>query len=255
MQIIDGNKIAKQIEEKLKKAKDKGGLSAILVGNNPESHLYVKLKEHASKRVGIYFKKYFYPENVTEEEIIKKIKELNKDKKITGILIQLPLPQHLDTDKIIASIDPEKDVDGFHPHTKKISPVLCATLEALKATGINLKEKKVLMITKSCIFPIPFITELAPRVTYFKTCRPKDAEKYIKDVDVVITAVGSPHYLKADMIKSGTVVIDIGIHKDGKKVYGDADIKSLAKKVSWITPVPGGIGPLTVACLLKNIIK
>jgi len=255
MNLIDGNKIAKQIEKKLKKVKNKGGLAAILVGDNPESHLYVKLKENASKRIGVYFKKYIYPENTTETKIIKKIKELNKDKKITGIIIQLPLPKHLETDKIIASINPEKDVDGFHPNTQKISPVLCATLEALKATGVDLAEKKVLMITKSSIFTIPFITEFAPKVKYFKTCHPKDAKKYLKDVDIIITAVGSPHYLKAKMVKKGAMIIDIGMHKKNKKVYGDADIKSLTKKASWITPVPGGIGPLTVACLLKNVIK
>ena len=285
MYLIDGKKIAKKIEEEIRQKSNPssllplvkgrkggvGGLAAILVGDNPASRLYVSLKEKAAKRVGIKFEKIIYPVTSTpsnsplargrtarlEKQIINKIKQLNARRDITGIIVQLPLPKNLNTDKIIAAIKPEKDADGFHPQNQKsaISPVLQAAvriIKTLKNKNIKTRERKIVLVSNSKIFPIPFQSYFGKNLM---VCKFKDIKKYLPSADIIITAVGKKHYLKGEMVKSGAVIIDIGIARVGHHVYGDADPKSLAKKRGHLTPVPGGVGPVTVACLLLNTVK
>ncbi|MBU4421452.1 bifunctional 5,10-methylenetetrahydrofolate dehydrogenase/5,10-methenyltetrahydrofolate cyclohydrolase [Candidatus Parcubacteria bacterium] len=277
MKLIDGKKIAERIEEEIKTKitppnppLHKGGkgavagLAVILIGDNPESHLYVRLKEAAAKRVGIYFEKHLFEETVSEQEIIKKINELNAKKNITGIIVQLPLPEKFDTNKIIHTILPTKDADGYHPENliafqknkfDFLPPVLCAVLEILKELNVDIKTKSFNLLTKSEIFPIPYIAYFKNRAKEFHFCSENATDVCLLSGDIVITAIGKKHYLKSEMIKKGAIVIDIGAIKKGKNVYGDADPISLAKKASYLTPTPGGVGPITVACLLKNVAK
>lgn len=270
MRLIDGKAIAKKIEEKIEKSKRGGGLAAILIGDNPESRLYVALKEKAVARVGINFEKIIYPKNVSETAILKKIKELNSRQDITGIIVQLPLPKNLNTDKIIGAIDPRKDVDGFHPENLNkfkrgkfpfYPPVLGAVLEILKNIKSPLppflkgglrKGLPVVLVSNSKIFPIPFQAYFGKNLTI---CKFKDIKKYLPSADIIITAVGKKHYLKSGLVKNDVIIIDVGIVREGKKIFGDADPVSLAEKRGWLTPVPGGVGPVTVACLLKNTTK
>lgn len=293
MKLIDGKKIAKKIEDKIKKAitppspsylKRGGfGLAAILVGDDAASHLYVHLKERAAKRVGIKFEKIIYPISTPssplalralppddrgetlEQKIIKKIHQLNNDKTITGIIVQLPLPKFLNTDKIIAAMDPKKDVDGYHPENiaayqnnqcLTMPPaVFSAVQEILKSVKVKTREKNIVFVSKkNSIFPMPFEHCFAKDAVFIKT-EPKDAPKYLPAADIIITAVGKKHYIKSAMVKNGAVIIDIGITRAGHHIFGDADPVSLAKKTGWLTPVPGGVGPVTVACLLKNTAK
>ncbi|MFA5133980.1 MAG: bifunctional 5,10-methylenetetrahydrofolate dehydrogenase/5,10-methenyltetrahydrofolate cyclohydrolase [Patescibacteria group bacterium] len=261
MKLVDGQKLAKKIEARLKRSKNKGGLGVILVGQNPESHLYVKLKERAASRAGIYFEKHLYPEKAKENEILKKIKELNINKKITGIIVQLPLPKNLNTDKIIKTINPEKDADGYHPENIKkfqngifpfLPPVLGAVAEILNSVKSNWKKKKIILVSNSKIFPLPFKSFFGKNLS---VCKFRDIKEYLPKADIIITAIGKKQYLKSGFIKKGAGIIDVGIKRENKKIYGDADPVSLAKKAAWLTPVPGGVGPLTVACLLNNTIK
>lgn len=273
MKLIDGKAIAKKIENKIKKSKRGGGLAAILVGDDAASRLYVALKEKAAKRVGIKFEKIVYKvqsskfkvQKNLENKIINKIKSLNKRKDNTGIIVQLPLPKFLNTDKIIAAIDPKKDVDGYHPKNiaayqnnqcLKMPPaVFSAVQEILKSVKIKTAGKTIVFVSKkNSIFPLPFEHCFAKDAKFFKITL-GDAKKYLPKADIIITAVGKKHYLKNSMVKSGAVIIDIGIARIGHHVFGDADPVSLAKKSGWLTPVPGGVGPVTVACLLKNTKK
>jgi len=267
MKLISGKEIAKKIEAGTKKEirnGARGGLAVVLVGNNVASRLYIRLKEKAAKRVGIKFEKYLYqtphePQAAKELEknVINKIDELNSREDISGIIIQLPLPRSLNANKIIATIDPKKDADGFCPKNQEsaISPVLQATIHSIRETGASLKKKDVLMISKSKIFPKPFKKFFENTAKSFTVCQPQDIKQRGKNADIVITAVGNPRYLKGKMIKNGVIIIDIGIYKKGKKIFGDTDPDSVKKKAAWLTPVPGGIGPITVACLIKNTVR
>ncbi len=293
MHLIDGKAIAKKIEAEIKKrsnpssllplAKGRkggvGGLAAILIGTNPESRLYVALKEKAAKKVGIKFIKILYPFSPTpsnsplsrgrtthlENKIIKKIHQLNNDKTITGIIVQLPLPKYLNTDKIIAAMDPKKDVDGYHPENiaayknnqcpKMPAAVFTAVQEILKSIKIKTRGKNIVFVSKkNSIFPLPFEHCFGRDAKKFINCAPASAKKYLASADIIITAVGKKHYLKSSMVKNGAIIIDIGIDRIGHHVFGDADPVSLVKKRGWLTPVPGGVGPVTVACLLKNTV-
>lgn len=254
MHLIDGKAIAQKIENQLKKSKRRGGLAAILIGNNKPSHLYVNLKEKAAKRVNINFEKIIYPKSINESAVLNKIKELNSRKDITGIIVQLPLPKKFNTDKIIRAIDPKKDADGFHPQNQKsaISPVLQATVEVIKSLkhkNIKTREQKIVLVSNSKVFLIPFQAYFRKNLT---VCKFKDIKKYLPSADIIITAIGKKHYLKSKFVKNGAIIIDVGIVRKGKKVFGDANPRSLSKKRGYLTPVPGGVGPITVACLLKN---
>jgi methylenetetrahydrofolate dehydrogenase (NADP+)/methenyltetrahydrofolate cyclohydrolase len=275
MQIIDGKALAKKIREKIKKeakellAKENivPGLAVILVGDDPASHAYVKMKEKACKEVGFYSIVHKMPETISQKEIIETIKMMNENPRIDGILVQLPLPKHIDSTKILEVIDPKKDVDGFHPYnvgrlnTKLDGFVPCTPLGVMKMFeeyGIDLKGKDVCVVGASNIVGKPMAAlvlnaDATVTITHIFT---KDLASHTKNADIVIVGVGVPKLIKADMIKEGAVVIDIGINRleDGS-LCGDVDFDEVSKKASFITPVPGGVGPMTIAMLLENTIK
>lgn len=267
MQLLNGKKIAKQIRSEIKKQiselKVKPGLAVILIGADPASHLYVSLKEKACREVGINFEKFLFPPFSEEDEIIKKIEELNEKKDINGILVQLPLPGQ-NADKIIAAIDPNKDVDGFHPDNLHrletnqlclVSPVVLGVMRLIRETNEPLTGKKAALIM-SKIFARPFRAVLARAGANVEIIAPEDqmlGEK-TKNSDILIVAVGQPNFITGTMVKTGATVIDIGTSRLKNRVVGDVDSISVKTNTAWLAPVPGGVGPMTVAMLLSNTI-
>lgn len=263
-QKIDGIKIAEKIKDEIVKEIYNNGqrpnLAIILVGEREDSKLYVNLKQKQAKKVGIDTHLYKLPQNSSEEELLETINFLNKDGLIDGILVQLPLPEGFDTDKVIQSIDPKKDVDCFHSESvkninqpnKNLSPVFSSILEIFKDTNYNIENKKIAVIYNSEIFgnSLKSLLENKGAIVSLIKSKDKDSEK-IKACDVVISAVGKPNYIKAKDVKKDSFLIDIGITKKNKKVKGDIGDKAIEKS-SYFTPVPGGIGPLTIAILFRN---
>lgn len=257
-------KIKKQLKEKVSRLKKKPCLAVILVGKNPASETYVKLKEKAAAEIGIKFKKFIFPSKVSRSRIIKLIGKLNQDKKTHGIIVQLPLPKHLNPDEIVQKIDPKKNVDGFVADSKFISPTHQAILTLLKSVRINLKNKKAVVLSKSKIFAEPLKNLLTKqkikteiilfRRGHFFHDREKSDTPILKKFDIIIMALGKPHFLKPSMIKGGTIVIDVGYSRIKDKSVGDV-APECYKKAAFLSPVPGGVGPLTVIYLLKNVIK
>ena len=271
--ILRGDKLAQKINQETKKEiqklKIKPGLAVILIGNNPSSKLYVKLKEQTAKQIKINFYKFCFSEKTKESEILKTIAKLNQDKNVNGIITQLPLPKKFNTDKIIQSINQKKDVDGFHKQNiKKLlkknsaitSPLILAIISLLKSTKQNLSDKPTIIISKNKIFVNPLKIILrkekiaCEKIEWVKEINKKTIQK-IMLAEIVIIGVGQAKILKKEMIKKGAIIIDIGINKKNNKVVGDADFKNLKSKASFITPVPKGVGPMTVAMLMKNILK
>ncbi len=272
--IIDGKKEAEVLREEVKKEiisiKKKTnkvpGLVVILIGDLTPSQIYVKNKEKSSKEVGINSNVLKYSKDVTEEEILKKIKELNKDDKVSGILVQLPLPDQISKEKIINSIDPSKDVDGFSPiNVGKLAsgynaivpctPQGCLLL--VKKVEKNLSGKHVVIIGRSNLNGKPIAQLLLKEnctvtITHSKT---KNLKEECLKADILIAAVGVANLVKKDWVKNDSVVIDVGINKLGDKIVGDVSFEEVKDKVKAITPVPGGVGPMTIACLLKNTLK
>jgi methylenetetrahydrofolate dehydrogenase (NADP+)/methenyltetrahydrofolate cyclohydrolase len=274
MKIFDGKKAAAKILNELKadikKTKRLLAIAVILVGDNEASKLYIELKKKAAAKVGIDVKEYIFSHQVKEEEIIAKIEELNKDKKVNGIIVQLPLPAVFNADKIIESIEPNKDVDGFHKENRRrlekgekcLWPVMpMAILLAIQAAlKNNFKDKKILALVNSEVFGQTLqvvLKQHGAEVEYLvrNTCIVLGAEKEVKAADVLIIVCGCPNFIKQDVIKENAVLIDCGITRfhDGK-VVGDVDKESVKNKASFLTPVPGGVGPLTVALLLGNVL-
>jgi len=256
MKIINGREIAKQIRANTKKQvikmPDKPCLAVILVGDNPSSQIYVNKKEEACAEAGIKFEKFLY-KKITTKKLVSIIKKLNERKEITGILVQLPLPKTLDTQKIINTISNKKDVDGFRKNSLAVSPVYEAIFESLKYARINPKNKTVAIITNSSTFGNPLkkmLQKISAKPKIF--LKPK---KQNFNEDIIISALGKPEFISADMIKNAIVLIDIGITRVDGRIYGDADFKTFKKRKIWITPVPGGVGPMTVALLLRNILE
>jgi methylenetetrahydrofolate dehydrogenase (NADP+)/methenyltetrahydrofolate cyclohydrolase len=273
--IIDGKKVAKQIEtelieevSKLEKLGVTPGLAVILVGDNPASKTYVRSKERACKRIGINSKKITYETTITQEELLNAINELNNDDGIHGILVQLPLPDHIDSDAIINAINPKKDVDGFHPinlgkmflneENSYWSCTPYGILELLDRYEIDVEGMDAVIVGASNIVGKPMATMLLNREATTTVChiKTKDLAYHTKNADLLVVAVGVPHLIKEDMVKEGVVVIDVGINRleDGSLV-GDVDYDAVSKKASAITPVPGGVGPMTITMLMKNTIK
>ena len=263
------NKILKELAAEVKAAKIKPRLAVILVGNDEASRLYVKLKKAAGDKVGIEVAEHKFSGQAKESEIIDYIKHLNEDRDINGIIVQLPLPAVLNTDRIISAITPVKDVDGFHEQNRKnlekgkdgLLPVLPATILSVLRAALKDKvvDKKILALVNSEIFGQTLKLVLAKEginANYLlrNTCVVFGAEKEMKEADVIISVCGCPNMIKGEMIKDGAVLIDAGItrYHDGK-VVGDVDRQSVANKASFLTPVPGGLGPLTVALLLRNV--
>ncbi len=272
MQLINGKKISQRIFKRLKKQLAelslpiKPCLAVVLVGKNPASHLYVRIKERRAKEVGIGFRKYILPGKVKQAELIELIQRLNKDRRVSAILVQLPLPKHLKSNEALAAIDPRKDADGIHPvHLNRLvessRPRLLpattgAIIEALKATKIDLKNKSVAIIGKSKIVGLPtyyYLKNKCRQIDIYDKATKNLAAKS-RRADVLIVAIGQPGFIKVNYVKPGALVIDVGINKVGGKTVGDVDFKTVKHRAAWLTPVPGGIGPITVARLLKNVL-
>lgn len=271
MEIIDGKQIATEITEKvadeIKANKLQIGLAVILIGNDSASELYVKLKKKACIKVGIDFHLYRFPDNTNTDEVIEAIKFLNEDRDINAILVQLPLPKELDTKKIIAAIDPKKDVDGFHPINiqKYINgeidflPGLNEGINILLAsTKQDLTNKKICILANSDEFAEPlekYFTNQGLNTKHIHLADPDWTDR-VKEADILITAVGKALLITKDNIKEDAIIIDVGTNRLTKNtIVGDVDFESVCDKCSYITPVPGGVGPMTIAMLLKNSVR
>lgn len=273
-QVISGKELAKELRTKMKEEvtalKNRGitpHLTVILIGDDPASHSYVNGKKKASEEVGISSEIITFEATISEAELLEKIEELNQDPNVHGILVQLPLPEHIDEQKVIETIDPKKDVDGFHPvnigrmMTGQDTFLPCTPfgiLKMLQSIQIDLSGKHAVVIGRSNIVGKPvgqlLLNENAT-VTYCHS-RTKDLRKYTLSADILIVAVGKEHIIDGSYIKDGAVVIDVGVNrtKEGK-LTGDVDFEDAKEKASYITPVPGGVGPMTITMLLENTIK
>ena len=275
--LLDGKKVAQkiknQLKDEIKKYTSKGlrnpSLAVVLVGNDPASEVYVRNKRKACEEVGINSVYIHLKEEIPEEELLKYIDRLNKDDEIDGILVQLPLPKHINTQNIITAIDPHKDVDGFHPENigklatgMKDCIIPCTPLGIwilLKEYEIQTYKKDVVMVGASNIVGKPmsllFLRNEEATVTVCHR-NTKDLAHHTRQADILIVAVGKPHLITEDMVKEGAVVVDVGINRlENGKLVGDTDFEALLNKVSAITPVPGGVGPMTVASLLVNTVS
>jgi len=272
--IIDGKKAAAELREELKKKVVElkstynaiPGLTVILVGEDPPSKIYVKNKEKFAKEVGMNSEVIKYSENIEEKVVLNKIRELNNDKKVSGILVQLPLPKHIDKRKMIETILPGKDVDGFHPmnvgnlssgydSSIPCTPLGCYLL--LKKVEKNLSGKHAVIIGRSNLNGKPMTQLLLKEnctvtITHSKT---KDLKVECKKADIIVAAAGRPKLVKGDWVKKGAIVIDVGINKTDLGLVGDVDFDEVSKVAKAITPVPGGVGPMTIACLLSNTVE
>lgn len=271
---IDGKAISTQIKDELKEEvaalKEQGicpCLAVIQVGNDPASSVYVNNKKKACAYIGIESLSYEVDETISQEELLGLIDRLNKDEKVNGILVQLPLPKHIDEEKVIQSITPEKDVDGFHPETvgrmcigtKGFLPCTPAgIIQLLKRSGIEIEGKECVVIGRSNIVGKPMAMLLLREngtvtITHSRT---KDLKEVTRRADILIAAIGKPHFVTADYIKEGAVVIDVGIHRnEDNKLCGDVDFEAVEPISSAITPVPGGVGPMTIAMLMNNCVE
>ena len=271
MAIIDGKQISTNIKDEVKKEVieliDKGiqpCLAVILVGENPASQVYVRNKKRACEYCGIKSLSYEMPESTSEEELLALIDSLNLDPDCNGILVQLPLPKHIDEDKVLLRIKPEKDVDGFHPYNvgllsigkaqlKACTPAGC--IELIKRSGVDITGKKCVVVGRSNIVGKPVGMLLLSENGTVITChsKTKDLAEVCRQADILVAAIGKPKFITGDMVSSGAVVIDVGINRmDDGKLCGDVDFDSVEPKASFITPVPGGVGPMTIAMLMKN---
>jgi len=269
--IIDGRSISKDIQTKIgveiTQNSYEPNLAVILIGEDEASRLYVSLKKKACEKVGIEFHEYLMDKDVSTEYVLETIDFLNKDKYTDAILIQLPLPEHLDTDKIIKTIDINKDADGFHP--KNINKLLenknsftpglpLGIIKLLESTKEDLENKKAVIVSKSNVFYKPLEKLLKDKKIKVEIIKPDDnnLSNTTKKADILITAIGKPFFIKEDMVKEDSIIIDIGTNKiDDKYTVGDIDYTNVFQKVKHITPVPGGVGPMTVAMLLYNTLK
>ena len=272
--IIDGKKESALLREEIKKEIDSiklktnkvPGLSVILIGDFEPSQIYVKNKEKNSKEVGINSEIIRYHKEVTEQEVLEKIKQLNNAQHVSGILVQLPLPKQINKEKVINAINPQKDVDGFHPINvgnlasgyKAIVP--CTPLGCLfliKKVEKNLSGKHAVIIGRSNLNGKPMAQLLLKEnctvtILHSKT---KDLKSQCQKADILVAAVGVPHLVSRDWVKKDSIIIDVGINKVGNKILGDVNFEDVKNKVKAITPVPGGVGPMTIACLLKNTLE
>ncbi|PWE19741.1 bifunctional methylenetetrahydrofolate dehydrogenase/methenyltetrahydrofolate cyclohydrolase FolD [Aliarcobacter skirrowii] len=275
MILLDGKALSAKIKEEVKEevssiVKEKNitpGLAVILVGNDAASATYVASKAKACKDAGIYSVVHEMPESITQEELLDTINMMNNNPKLDGILVQLPLPKHIDTTTVLEAINPLKDVDGFHPYNvgrmvSNLDSFLPATpfgvMRMFEEHNIEVSGKDVVVIGSSDIVGKPMASLLINKKATVTVCnsRTKDLKAHTSKADIVIIAVGVPYLLKEDMVKDGAVVIDVGINRlDTGKLVGDADFEGLKNKCSHLTPVPGGVGPMTIAMLLKNTIK
>ena len=273
-QIIDGKQISKELKDELKvkvaEYKEQGieiTLAVIQVGNDKASSVYVGNKKKACEYIGINSLSYELSESTTEEELLSLIKELNERKDVNGILVQLPLPKHIDEDKVIEAIDPKKDVDGFHPMSvgalsigKKgfISCTPYGIIELLKRSNIDIDGKECVVIGRSNIVgkPMSMLLLRENATVTVAHSHTKNLKEVAKRADILVVAIGKPLFINSEYVKEGAVVIDVGIHRDeNNKLCGDVDYEDVFPHVSAITPVPGGVGPMTIAMLMKNCVN
>lgn len=272
---IDGKAFSQVILEKIREEhnqlKEKygkqAGLAVVIVGSNPASQVYVRNKMKACENVGFYSENIELDENISEEELLQEINKLNKNDRINGILVQLPLPSHINELKIIDSIFPEKDVDGFHvanigkmvigDETGFLSCTPYGIMQLLEEYKIEIAGKDAVIIGRSNIVGKPMALMLIQKGATVQVCnsRTKDLRKKLNDADIIIVAAGVPKLLKKEDVKEGAVVIDVGINRVDGKICGDVDYEEVAERASYITPVPGGVGPMTIASLIKNTFK
>ncbi len=272
--LIDGKVISKQIKDELKEKvaglKAEGVeicLAVIQVGNDPASSVYVGNKKKACEYIGIGSLSYELPEETTEEELLALIEKLNSDDKVNGILVQLPLPKHIDEDKVIKTISPKKDVDGFHPmsvgalsigHPGLVSCTPAGVIQLIKRSGIEIEGKECVVLGRSNIVGKPMSMLLLRENGTVTVChsRTKNLKEVCRRADILVVAIGKPEMIDASYIKEGATVIDVGIHRnENNKLCGDVDFESAKEVAGAITPVPGGVGPMTIAMLMSNCVE
>lgn len=274
MKLIDGKIISTQIKDELKiKVEEykKNGtqicMAVIQVGNDPASSVYVGNKKKACAYIGIDSLSYELPEETTQEELLELIDKLNKDDKVNGILVQLPVPKHIDEKSVINAIDPKKDVDGFHPVSVGnlsigqpgfVSCTPAGIIQLLKRSDIDIEGKECVVIGRSNIVgkPISLLMLRENATVTIAHSRTKDLKSIAKRADILIVAIGKPKFINSEYVKNGAVVIDVGIHRDeNNKLCGDVDFEDVSKVASAMTPVPGGVGPMTIAMLMNNCVE
>ena len=273
MELLNGKVLAQKLQQEMTQEvtalKEKGlqpGLAVILVGEDPASQVYVRNKERTANNIGMYSVVYRLPETTSEADLIAKIEELNQDDKIHGILVQLPLPKHINEDLVLDTIAPEKDVDGFHPmnlgnlFAGKPTMIPCTPagiMELIKLSGLDLAGKNAVIIGRSNIVGKPMAHLLLQANATVTIChsKTKDLPKVAKQADVLVVAIGRANFVTADFVKEGAVVIDVGINRDeSNKLTGDVKFDEVAPLTSYITPVPGGVGPMTITLLMRQTI-
>ena len=272
--IINGKEIAANVRAELKEKVAALGnrgisvtLAVVLVGENPASKVYVRNKIRACEECGIINKEILLPETASEEELLAKVDELNADSSVNGILVQLPLPSHMDEDRVIRRIDPKKDVDGFHPESVGalsiglpgfVSCTPAGIIQLLKRSNIDIDRKSCVVVGRSNIVGKPMSLLMLRENATVTVCHShtKDLKEVCKNADILIVAIGKPKFIDASYVKDGAVVIDVGIHRNAEnKLCGDVDFDSVMPKASHITPVPGGVGPMTIAMLMSNCVE
>ncbi len=271
--ILNGKEVSARIKDELKdkvtELKKDGifpGLAVVLVGNDPASRVYVNSKKKACEFIGIESFEFTLPEDSTEQQLLELVYKLNSDKQVNGILVQLPLPKHINEENIINAINPSKDVDAFHPaNVGRImtgNPIFlpctpAGVMELIHESGIDVKGKECVVVGRSNIVGKPQAMLLLAEHGTVTIChsRTVNLEEVCKRADILVAAVGKPEFVKGNMIKPGAVVIDVGINRIDGKIVGDVEFSSASEVASAITPVPGGVGPMTIAMLMKNTVK
>ncbi len=275
MKIIDGKGFSKKVQQQVKEEHEQlkhktgktAGLAVIIVGDNPASQVYVRNKTKACENVGFYSETIELPASISEDELVKEVQKLNENEKIDGILVQLPLPNHINEMKVINTISPEKDVDGFHSlnvgkmmlgdDTGFLPCTPYGIMQLLEEYKVDVVGKDVVIVGRSNIVGKPMALILIEKGATVKVCnsKTKDLSDKIQRADIVIVAVGVPKLVKAKDVKEGAIVIDVGINRVDGKLCGDVDYDEVIEKASLITPVPGGVGPMTIASLITNTLK
>lgn len=271
--ILDGKLVSQRIKDELRiKVEELGkkgisvGLTVIIVGDDPASRVYVNSKKKACEALGITSQEFALPQDTTEEELLSLIEKLNKDDKVNGILVQLPLPKHINEETVINTIDPKKDVDAFHP--QNVGKIMignydflpctpAGVMELIKESGISVTGKECVVLGRSNIVGKPQAMLLLHQNGTVTVChsRTQNLKEVTKRADILVAAIGKPNFVTADMVKEGAVVIDVGINRmPDKTLCGDVDFEAVSKVASSITPVPGGVGPMTIAMLMKNTV-
>jgi methylenetetrahydrofolate dehydrogenase (NADP+)/methenyltetrahydrofolate cyclohydrolase len=273
--LIDGKALALQVRERLAtesaavlaKTGIKPGLATILVGDDPASHLYVKSKQKACDAAGIFIDDHKLPASTTQAELLSLIEKKNADPKIHGILVQLPLPKHIDSKVVLEAVSPDKDADGFHPYNfgrlVEGHPVFEActpkgVIKMIESTGVSIEGKRAVVLGRSNIVGKPLALMLLQRNATVTIChsKTKDLPAVCREAELLLVAIGKAKFVTSDMVREGAVVIDVGTNRlpDGK-VVGDVDFEPVSQKAGWISPVPGGVGPMTIAMLLDNTVE